>query len=303
VFFADRVNGKPEYMSYTRIEEPFRGNSQNDPIGGNTVLGQLLLSGQGFSGTGSYLQHTIDDGWPFETNGDGSLKIVNGELVWRTDKRTVTINGQSCILYKGDYYEGVCKRYELEARDLTNVYFRAGSQDLALSTYRKTGYENVRFSSQFRLDGEVQSAIDGNAYSLNQTEIDSLNYRPLNADYVRDNAHRMYFNTDYVRGWMRTQEVTEMGSDHGPEFQSRASAEMCALGFMEAARFNWIFDTPYKPIEPKLWIDLNYADHTSAPYEQFYRKPIIRGGLAIKGGKTDPFPALGSDLSKGRLLH
>lgn len=280
----DSATGFPRYMSYGYIMEPYRGSSQSDPIGTNTDIARLVMDGKAFVGVGRYMQHTMDDQTMFERNPDGSMKKLNGEAVWRSDNRQTTITGQNTLIYKDDYLFAMIKRYGFEASDYANVYFRAGSVHLPLSTLRKSGYEKIRFSGQFRLDTESQSGINPSDYGLSVQDLTTLNERPLNPNWTEGNAIRMYLNEDYIRGWMETQPKTTLGADNGKGSKARASVEMYAKGFQRASNLDWIFDTAYKPIEPKLWLKNQGIVGQTQPEDQFYRKPIIRGGIGMKGG-------------------
>ena len=281
----DSATGFPNYLSYGTITECYRGGSQAAPLAANTDLGALLLAGKAFTGTGRYMQHTSDGQSLFEKNSDGTLKVVSGNPVWRTDKRDTTLSGQASVIYKDDNLLAMIKRYGFEASDYANYFFRAGSVHLAASNVRGSGYGNVRFSSQFRLDTEVQSGLNPADYGLTTDEFNMLNSRPLYPKWAEGNAIRMYLNSDYIRGWMETQNRTDIGSDNGKPSKARASVELYQKGFHRAAQLNWIFDTTYKPIEPKLWLKQQGIVSTANDDEHFARKPIIRGGIAVKNSR------------------
>lgn len=282
-FFDDNDpdTGYPRYMSYWTISAPYRGSSQSNPIGNGSDMSNLLLAGKAFTGVGRYMQHTTDGQSMFEKNGDGTLKLVDGKPVWRSDKRTATITGQQTVVYKDDNWWAMMKRYGYEASSYANTFFRAGSKHLPLSTDRRAGYENIRFSTQFRLDTEIDTGNTdlGPGYNgLTEAEWGTLNERPLYPNWVEGNAIRMYLCDDYLRGWMESQPQTALGADNGRDSKARASVEIYAKGFQRAAALNWIFDTPYQHIEPKLWMKNQGLVSSLNPDEAFYRKPILRGG-------------------------
>ncbi|GAB3783263.1 hypothetical protein GCM10028818_40880 [Spirosoma horti] len=281
----DSATGYPKYLSFGTINEPYRGGSQNAPLGANSDLGALVLAGKAFAGVGHYMQHTTDGQSLFEKNNDGTIKVVDGKPVWRTDKRAATICGQATVIYKDDNELAMIKRYGYEAGNYANQFFRAGSVHLPLSTLRGSGYENVRFLEQFRLDTESQSGSTLESTGLNQAEFDMLNSRPLYPNWTEGNAIRMYLKSDYVRGWMDSQPRTDLGADNNKQSKARASVEIYAKGFQRAANLNWIFDTPYKPLVPKLWLKNQGIVSNPDPDEHFARKPILDGGVAMYQGK------------------
>ncbi|QMW05348.1 hypothetical protein [Spirosoma foliorum] len=276
------LTGYPKYMGLGWVEEPYRGATQAAPIAGNTDCGALVLAGKAFVGVGRYLQHTSDGQSLFEKNSDGTLKVVSGNPVWRTDKRSATVTGQDTVIYKDDNFLAMIKRYGIEASHYANYFLRAGSVHLAASNVRGTGYENIRFSSQFRLDTEVQSGLTPEEIGLTGEEFSMLNSRPLYPNWVEDYAMSMYYNSDYIRGWMESQPQSAIGSNAQ---KARASAEIYAKGFHRAANFDWLIDTTYKPIEPKLWLKKQGIVSTPDDDEHFARKPIIRGAIATASGR------------------
>ncbi|AKD55038.1 hypothetical protein [Spirosoma radiotolerans] len=281
----DSATGYPKYLSYGTINEPYRGNLQNNPLGAPSDLGALVLAGKAFAGVGHYMQHTSDGQSLFEKDGDGALIVSNGGLVYRTDKRAATICGQATVIYKDDNELAMIKRYGYEAANYANWFFRAGSVHLPMSNLRGAGYESVRFIEQFRLDTEAQSGSTLDSTGLNQAEFDMLNSRPLDPEWTEGNAIRMYLNADYMRGWMDSQPRTDLGADNNKQSKARASVEIYAKGFQRAANLNWIFDTPYQLIEPKLWLKNQGLVSARSDDEEFYRKPILRGGHCVKDGR------------------
>ncbi|MGF7219282.1 hypothetical protein GGR92_005466, partial [Spirosoma lacussanchae] len=144
----------PRYMHFSTIDEPFRGSSQTAPLGENSVLASLVKQGKAYVGVGSYQQHTWDNQSLFQKNPDGSYKVENGELVWRTDRRMTTIASQSCQLYEDDTRIAMLKIYGRFARYTANMWFRAGCKHLPWSDDRQAGWEGMLGqSSQFRVDG------------------------------------------------------------------------------------------------------------------------------------------------------
>ncbi|GAB3955800.1 hypothetical protein GCM10028805_44000 [Spirosoma harenae] len=285
-FFDDNNSdiNMPDYYSYTRIEEPFRGSSQSAPMGAPTDLGLLVKSGKAYVGVGSYVQHTWDDQSLFEKWSNGSYKLDSlGRLIWRTDVRTTSIGGQSAVLYNEDAYQSQLKFYGIFARYMANQYFRAGGVHLPRSDVRQPGFEAVKFSRQFRLDTEVQSGMTPADKGLTDEQFATLNSRPLNPDWTEADAIGAYLFSDYLRGWMETQPKSALGSNNGGK--SRASVEMYTKGWHLAAQLNWIFDTPWTLVQPKHWVkEQGIVSPATNPDEQFYRKPILVGGLAIKDG-------------------
>ncbi|GAB2582560.1 hypothetical protein [Spirosoma areae] len=285
-FFDDNdpATGYPKYMSYGYIHEPYRGSSQSAPMGTPSDIGQLVKEGKAFTGVGSYVQHTFDEQSLFEKNTNGTYKIgSDGGLIWRTDVRNTTITGQTTVLYNEDAYKSQLKFYGIFARYCANQFFRAGGVHLPLSTDRQTGFENVRLLRQFRLDAEAESGITPQGTGTTQQQYDLLNERPLNPDWTEADAMGMYLFNDYLRGWMATQPKSNLGSS--TIAHSRASVEMYSKGFHRASQLNWIFDTPWRLVQPKLWIKNQGIVSSVDPNEQFYRKPIITGGIATKDGK------------------
>lgn len=283
---TDPSTGFPRYMSVGYVQEPFRGSSQSSPLGAPSDIGALLRDGKAFTGVGSYVQHTMDEQSLFQKNTNGTYKIgTDGGLIYRTDKRTTTITGQSAVIYSGDYDKSILKFYSMAARHATNIYFRAGGKHLPLSTDRQTGFDSVRFSSQFRLDTESESGISPASTGTTDAEFATLNARPLNPDWTEGHALMMYLFSDVVRGWMETQNQTSLGADNGKQSKARASVEIYAKGFQRAAQLNWIVDTPWRLVQPKLWIKNQGIVSAPSADEQFYRKPILMGGIATKDGK------------------
>ena len=287
-FFDDNdpATGFPRYMSVGYVVEPYRGASQSAPMGANTDLGALVQSGKAFVGVGSYVQHTFDEQSLFEKYPSGAYKIgSDGGLVWRTDVRNTTITGQNTVLYNEDAYKSQLKFYGIFARYCTNQFFRAGSVHLPRSDVRQSGFSAVRLLRQFRLETEVESGLTPTATGTTQDQFNQLNSRPLNPDWTEADAIGMYLFSDYLRGWSDTNAKTDLGADNGKPIKSRASVEMYSKGFHRASQLNWIFDTPWTLIQPKLWIKNQGMVSTASPDEQLYRKPIILGGLATKNGK------------------
>ncbi|GAB2571720.1 hypothetical protein [Spirosoma areae] len=285
---TDGDTGYPRYMSFGQVMEPYRGTSQSNPLGAPSDLGALVLAGKAFVGVGRYMQHTHDGQSMFEKNPDGSMKVVSGNPVWRTDKRAATICGQASVVYKDDNFMAMIKRYGYEASDYANYFLRAGSVHLAASNVRGAGYENIQFSAQFRLDTESDTGnteLAPGYNGLSQAEFNMLNERPLYPNWVEGNAIRMYLNSSYVRGWMETQNRTDLGANNNKGSKARASVELYQKGFQRAANLNWLFDTVYKPIEFKLWLKNQGIVSNAEPDEHFGRKPILRGGIATHQGK------------------
>ncbi|GAB3961221.1 hypothetical protein GCM10028805_60180 [Spirosoma harenae] len=276
--------GLPEYYEVDKIQEPFRGSSQSAPMGAPSDLGAMVRDGKAFTGVGSYVQHTFDDHSLYKKNSNGSYKLDSlGGLIWNDSVRTATITGQSAVIYNQDAFQSQLKFYGMYARFCANQYFRAGGVHLPRSDIRQPGFENVRFSSQFRLDTEVTSGMSPESTGLTEEQFATLNSRPLNPDWTEGHAIAMYLFTDYIRGWMETQPKSALGSNNGGK--SRASAEIYTKGFHRASQLNWIFSTPWTLIQPKFWIFKQGITSGPDADEQFYRKPILVGGLATKDGK------------------
>ncbi|MVM34375.1 hypothetical protein GO755_30365 [Spirosoma sp. HMF4905] len=283
-FFDDLdTTGYPKYMSYWTIHEPYRGSSQSTPMGAPSDLGQLVKDGKAFVGVGSYVQHTWDEESLFEKNSNGTYKKNgSGGLIWRTDVRTTTITGQSTVLYNEDAYKSQLKFYGIFARYCTNQYFRAGGVHLPRSDVRQAGFGAVRFLRQFRLDTETESGLTPAGTGTTEAQFSTLNSRPLNPDWTEADAIGMYLFNDYLRGWSETRPKAALGANNGGK--SLASVEMYTKGFHRASLLNWIFDTPWTLVQPKLWIKQQGIVSATNPDEQFYRKPIIVGGIATKDG-------------------
>ncbi|RYC70850.1 hypothetical protein [Spirosoma sordidisoli] len=274
----------PRYMHFSTIDEPYRGSSQAAPLGENSVLASLVKQGKGYVGVGSYQQHTFDDQSLFQKNSDGSFKVVNGELVWRTDRRITTIASQSCQLYEDDTYRAMLKIYGRFARYAANIWFRAGCKHLPMSTDRQTGWENMLGQScQFRVDGESETGLSA-GFTLEQVQ--DINRRPLNPDWTEGIGIADYLFADYIRGWMQTQFVTALGAAVSNDSTSRASLEIYQKAFNRAAQLNWINDVPWRLVQPKFWIFKQGGQGPADPFEAFYRKPILTGGLAVRNGET-----------------
>jgi len=274
----------PRYMHFSTIDEPFRGNSQSAPMGESSLIATLVKQGKAFVGVGSYQQHTWDNQSLFQKNSDGSFVINNGELVWRTDRRMATIASQSCQLYEDDTYRAMLKIYGHFARWAANMWFRAGAKHLPLSTDRQTGWENMAGQScQFRVDGESESGLSA-GFTIEQ--IRDINRRPLNPDWTEGLGIAYYTFSDYIRGWMQTQFVTELGATVTNDSTSRASLEIYQKAFQRGAQLNWINDVPWRLVQPKFWIFKQGGQGPADPFEAFYRKPILTGGLAERNGET-----------------
>jgi hypothetical protein len=283
-YYADPVNGDPNlpgYMHYSTMPEYIRGTSQSDPIGNTTLLSQQVRSGKATIGSNTYCRATRSASM-FEKNSDGTFKIVNGEPVLRTDKRTVTINGQTCILTRFDGYRALVGHYNMLARYLANDFFLAGCVHLADYNTRKSGYEAIQLSGAYRLDTEVPPEVD--QLGLSPDEVDSLNNRPLYGPWAESWAFWLYMHNPIIRGFMENQPMTVLGADNGKKSKARASVETTLKGFQRAANFNWLFTVPHKIGYAKLPIFKNYTDFTSERYEQFWRKPAMQVRIATKDG-------------------
>ncbi|QDK80804.1 hypothetical protein EXU85_20215 [Spirosoma sp. KCTC 42546] len=281
----DGATGYPRYMSWNTVDEVFRGSSQTVPLGASTDLAALFRDGKAFAGVGSYIQHTWDEQSLFEKNPNGTYKKnTSGGLIWRTDVRNTTITGQSTVLYNEDAYKSQLKFYGIFARYYTNWFFRAGSKHLPLSTDRLTGFGAARFIRQFRIDAESESGISPASTGTTEAQFSQLNARPLNPDWTEADAIGMYLFSDYLRGWSETRPKAPLGANMGGK--SLASVEMYTKGFHRAKLLDWIFDTPWQMVQPKLWIKNQgtFNNGNPAPEDQFYRKPIIVGGIAVKDG-------------------
>lgn len=295
-YFFDTIDGtlgRPEYMTLNRVNEPYRGGSQSVPLGGNTDMGALVLAGHAFVGTGRYFNFTSDGQSLFEKNPDGTLKVVDGNPVWRTDKRRATLSGQDTVIYMDDNYMAMLHRYALQASDYTNWYLRAGSVDLPMSNTRATGLTNVRFANQYRLDTQIDTSNSQLAPGFNgltQEEFNMLNSRPLYPNWTEGNAIRMYMNSDYIRGWMESQQQTAMGADNGNSSKARAIVEIYMKGFHRATQLNWLFDTTYQLCVPKYWLKNQGAVSAPDNDEHFARKPILE--IKLAAASTAPRIAL-----------
>ena len=273
----------PQYMHPYCLGEPYRGNSRSTPLGDSTILGQLMKAGKISIGVVSYLQAPWDNETYWQKNSDSTLKLdSNGNPLWRTDERIAIVAGQSQKLYEGDARMGMIKYYSFMAKYHTNMFFRAGGVHLPMSNQRQAGWENmIGTTRSFRLDAEVES---GTA----RPDAAELNQRALSPTQVKADAEKMYLFNDYLKGHMATQMPTNLGEKRtgGDALsQSRASVEQMALGFLIASKFNWIFDTPYRVLQPVFWIWKAGITGAIDPLHHLARKPIIFGGYATKDGK------------------
>lgn len=270
----DGLSNVPAYMHYSLVSEPYGGGSANAPLGENSTIAQICKAGNGIPGLQSYMKHTWDDQTFFVESSPGAKALDNnGNLIYRTDQRNVTLYNQDTVIVPTDGKECAEQLYIFAARLVTNWFFRSGGKHLALSTDRQTGWESLQLSSAFRLDGEWPGDFPG-------VSIDQTNARPLNKDLTEFHATLMYMESDYIRGWMVTQEVTAMGADADPLSKTRGSAEIYTKAWQRASQLNWIFDTPYQLLQPRHWIFQQGGTGPSNPDEQFYRKPFLQGGYA-----------------------
>lgn len=273
----------PGYLHYATIEGFIRGNSKDQPFSDSHPLGALVKSGKVLMGVGSYQQHTWDDESLWRKNPDGSYLLDgSGNLQLKVERRTTLVMGQSCTVYEDDPWRGMLKLYGYFARYYANDFLRAGSKHLPLSTDRLAGWEQMKFQRSFRVDTEIDTG--GSAYPLDN----SFNHRPLNPDWCELDHVGMYLlGGVYLRGWMENQPRTALGADNNKPSKARGQVEFVQKGHQRGANLNWIKDTPWRWVLPRLPLkEQGFLGHkTPNPDEFFWKKPLIVGGLATKDGK------------------
>lgn len=293
--------GIPFYFSYSAIGDAFKGGSKSAPMGANNAYAQYVKANPSYAGSAEYMRNTWDEETLWQKNSDGSFKTrtVNGVtlLVARTDARRTTIDGEVTDLMGAGYYsvgEGdnfLYLTYERIQQAIVDTFFRSGGKHLSKSTDRQTGWENLkleqwaRHETEFKQGNEVTKP-DNTGPSINPAtgqayDVDALNHRPLNADFVeRDIIAHLLLGRELYRFWMEPQpELAGQGAANA-NTHSRASHEVAQVAMQRVAMMNWIRHNEHQYIIPQYLIrnmgrDRSWYD----PSYEFEKNAILFGLL------------------------
>lgn len=293
--------GIPFYFSYSAIGDAFKGGSKTAPMGANNVYAQYVKANPSYAGSAEYMRNTWDDETLWQKNSDGTFKTrqVNNVtlLVARTDARRTVIDGEvTDILGAGFYSVGegdnfLYLTYERIQQAIVDTFFRAGGKHLPKSTDRQPGWENLkleqwaRHETEFKQGNEIRTP-DGNNDAINPAtgvkyDVDALNHRPLNADFVkRDIISHLLLGRELYRFWMEPQpELATQGAANA-NTHSRASHEVAQVAMQRVSMLNWIRDNEFQYIIPQYLVrnigrDRGWYD----PNQEFEKVAILYGGL------------------------